>query len=159
MSDKPANNEDKHAWYAYGEQLEREFLASTWDTGISVYRNPDKHTNVWAHDMYAVFPADLKSIRTPFRTAQKYNFDPKYAITLNDKDIKNYSNKAPTIQIFFDIQYEDYQGLHVAPLGYVLSFIEGGHSKYHEYLNRKTDTSGNAKGSWLFDCRWFPKLK
>ncbi len=156
--EKPADLQDKAAWCQFGDEQELSFLAGTWASNISVFRNPAKLTDPYAHDMYAVFPADLKSIRTPFNTADRYGIDPRFAITLNDKDVQRYSKKVPSMMVLLDVRFPWHQAIHVAQIGHLHAATRNGRAKLHRYQQRVDDTQGNAKASWVYDCRWFPTL-
>jgi hypothetical protein len=108
--------------------------------------------------MFAVFPADLKSIHTPFNTAGRYGIDPRYAFTINDKDLRRYSDSQPNMMVLLDVRFPWHQAVHVAQIGHLVSATKNGRSKLHHYQQRQDDSQGNAKASWVFDCRWFPKL-
>jgi hypothetical protein len=159
MMEAPTNNEDKLAWCKHGDDLEKQFLTRMFDSGLSIFRNPAKASDPYTHDVYAVLQADIKSIGTPFRTADRYGFSPDYAITINEKDIKRYSEKYPNILIFLDINYPNYQGVRMVSLGTLKKFIKLDMAKKHEYINRRDDTQGNAKASYVFDLRWFDKVR
>jgi hypothetical protein len=151
-------NEDKGAWVKLGENAETFFVQRMFSQSLSVMKNPAKVENPYTHDLFITLPADLKTIRTPFRTASRYGFDPDYAVTINDKDVKRYLSKYPHIVLILDIQYPNYQGIHLAPIDKIRVAIEKDKAKLHEYIHRVDDTAGNAKLSWVFDCRWFQKL-
>jgi hypothetical protein len=158
MIQQPSDNQDKIAWCAYGEALEKEFLTLSWSAGIGVFRNPAKERDKYAHDMFGVFPVDLKTITKPFETVGTYGFNPDYAVTINNKDLDRYEKTAPTLIVFFDIRFPKYQAIHMAQLGRLLKLKEAGKARQHFYQDRVEDTSGNAKSSWIYDCRWFPIL-
>lgn len=154
----PENNEDKESWCAYGEELELEFLINSFNSGLAVYRNPEKSCNKYANDVFLVVPSDLKSVRTPFRTADRYGIDPRYAITINEKDLNRYSEKHPMMLIVININHELYRGTHIAQLGHLIKASQTGKAARHEYQARVNDTHGNAKCSFVYDCRWFPSI-
>lgn len=155
----PINNEDKLAWCKHGDALEKEFVMQAFDSGVSVIRNPAKAHDPYTHDLLAVFQSDLKSIGTPFRTADRYGFDPAYAITINEKDIDRYAERYPNIVLFLNIDYPSYKGVRMATLYRLQKFIEHGRAKKHEYIHRTGDTQGNAKASYIFDLRWLDEVK
>jgi hypothetical protein len=154
----PVNNEDKESWCIHGEELEREFLVKSFNSGLAVYRNPQKVENKYANDLYVVMPSDLKSIRTPFRTANRYGIDPRFAITINEKDLLRYKDKHPMMLVVLDIKHDLYTGLHIAQLGHLITASENGRAKRHEYMARINDVIGNARASFVYDCRWFPSI-
>jgi hypothetical protein len=53
--------------------------------------------------------ADLKTIRTRFKTADRYGLDSKTALTIYKKDVDRYSEKYPNIIGILDIDYGDLQ--------------------------------------------------
>jgi len=158
MENVDPHPEDKSAWVKLGGNAETFFVQRMFSEGLSVMKNPAKIENPYTHDLLITLPADLKTIRTPFRTASRYGFDPDYAITINDKDVKRYLDKYPHIVLVLDIQYPNYQGIHIAPIERIRIAIKTERAKLHEYINRVGDSMGNAKSSWVFDCRWFQKL-
>jgi hypothetical protein len=155
----PLNNEDKKAWCQHGSELEEKFVESQNFAGVKLSMNPQKQTDVYVHDILATFQADLKTIRTPFKTANRYGIPSEFAITLNEKDIQRYRKIYPNIILFFDIDYPNYKGVRIAPISRILRLLDLNKAKRHEYLNRVNDTSGNAKVSYVFDFRWFDEIK
>ena len=83
---------------------------------------------------------------------------PKYAISLNRKDVERYNKLYPNIVIVFDIEMSGYSGVHWADLHRINTLIRKGMAKEHSYKDRVDDNKGNAKSSYVFDCRWFPVL-
>jgi hypothetical protein len=156
--DAPTNNEDKQAWCSYGAELEKQFASKMFTSSVGIVKNPAKTTDPYTHDLFALFPSDLKSIRTPFRTAHRYGFDPEYAITINEKDVRRYTNKYPNIVLLLDIDYPSYKGVRIATIYRLNKFINSGKAKRHEYMFRVDDSSGNAKVSYIFDLRWFDEI-
>jgi hypothetical protein len=156
--DAPKNNEDKQAWCTYGAELEKQFTSRMFDSSVGILKNPAKTADPYTHDLLAMFPSDLKSIRTVFRTANRYGFDPDYAITINEKDIRRYTDKYPNIVLMLDIEYPTYKGVRIATIYRLNKFIASGKAKRHEYMYRVDDSSGNAKASYIFDLRWFDEI-
>lgn len=156
--DRPTDLQDKAAWCQFGDAQELAFLAETWASNIAVFRNPAKLDDPFAHDLFAVFPADLKSIRTPFATADRYGLDPRFAVTINAKDVQRYSQKQPAMMVLLDVRFPWHQAIHVAQIGHLQAATVNGRAKLHHYLQRVDDKQGNAKSSWVYDCRWFPVL-
>lgn len=153
---QPTDLQDKEAWCEFGESLEREFLEGCWISGASVARNLEKKWNKYTFDCTLTVPADVKHVGTEFRTAYRYGVDPKWAVTLNNKDVKRYAEKYPGIVIIFNVQHKLYQGVHFAPLSQIKKIIESGAVKTHFYLQRQGDLK-NASHSWVLDIRWFPR--
>jgi hypothetical protein len=157
QTNPPDNLQDKLAWCEYGEIKENEFVSSISIDGVDVIKNPDKSRNKLSHDLLAQFPSDLKTVRTIFRTADRYGLDPDYTIGLNRKDVEHYSRKYPNIIILFDIEFDKFKGIKMASLDRILRLIHFG-APEHFYLGRKDDSDGNAKSSFLFDLRLFDTL-
>ena len=152
------SNQDKHAYCKLGERMERQFLTKSFDCGLSFVMNPSKHENKYTHDFFAMFPCDLKTQSTKFRTANRYNINSDYAITINKKDIDRYNKLYPHIILIIDVQFPEYKSTHYAPLFMLNRLIKKGSAKLHVYQERVNDTQGNAKESYVFDSRWFPAI-
>jgi hypothetical protein len=151
--------EDKLKWCRAGEQAEQSFL-DRGDHGLSVRLNPEKETSPFPHDFLLELPCDLKTITTPFRMAQEFfGIDPKYAVSINEKDLRRYSAKCPLMMLILDISHELYRGIHLAMLDDLVYFANEGIAKRHEYWKRIHDTQGNAKASYIYDCQWFPEAR
>jgi len=150
------DTEDKVAWCQYGDQKEMDFLVDMFQTDLSVMRNPAKAKDKYAHDIFLTLPSDIKTIRTEFRTADRYGFDPSYAFTINQKDVERYQKYhyfVVVLDIFFP--WMESRQIRIAPLDRILHAISTGKAKLHAYQNRVEDSSGNAKESWVMDSRWF----
>ena len=152
------SNEDKQTWCNRGVEAEERFAGPAFSSGCAVFQNPAKLENKYSHDMFFVSPSDLKTIRTRFLTAGRYGFDPKTAITLNQKDVVRYSEKYPHIIIVFDIDYGDFKSTRYAQLSDIKRAIKTGFAKLHTYQHRVGDTHGNAKDSYVLDALWFREL-
>ena len=155
---RPESNEDKAAWCEYGDKTEVEFVSKMLASKCSVFMNPAKEENKFTHDFFIVMPSDLKTIRTRFRTADRYGIPSHSAITLNKKDVDRYSDKYPHIIIIFDVKYEDFSRVCYAPIRDIKKAIRRGVAKLHTYTNRVNDTQGNAKESWVLDSMWFKEI-
>lgn len=151
-------NEDKEAWCRLGEKAEDRFLGPVFRGGVSLFKNPAKDENPYLNDAFVVLPADLKTIRTRFETADRYGIPAKTAITINKKDIDRYLTKWPLMTLILDIDYGDYRSLRVASVREINRAIKSGAAKLHTYRNRVDDTDGNAKESWVLNSTWFPEL-
>lgn len=173
---RPLDNQDKQGWAKYAaellepkaiERLIREY-------GIPAILNPEKHTNPYAPDL--LFGSerklgDLKIQNTPFFMAQKlYQVDPQYCATFNDKDGMRYRERYPNILIIFVVDwqttsYTSQRGItyEVEPMRRVyigtLDEVRKAARARHLYTDRKHDTKGNAKESWLIDLRMLTELK
>jgi hypothetical protein len=152
------DNQDKQAWCAVGELAEVKFAGPLLPNGGALMLNPAKKLDKYTHDLFITLPSDLKTIRTRFNTAHRYEIDPKSAITLNVKDILRYKNHYPTIIIVFDVDFGDYKRLCYSNLREIRRAIKCGKAKLHTYKDRVDDTNGNAKESYIFDAEWFQQL-
>tara|TARA_R110000803_G_scaffold139118_1_gene205797 strand:- start:44 stop:520 length:477 start_codon:yes stop_codon:yes gene_type:complete len=155
---KPSNNQDKSAWCEYGDKTEVEFVSKMLSSSCSVFMNPAKAENKYTHDFFIVMPSDLKTIRTRFRTSDRYGIKSHSAITLNKKDVDRYVDKYPHIIIIFDVKYDDFSRLCYAPIRDIQKAIARGVAKLHTYNERVNDNSGNAKESYVLDSMWFKEL-
>jgi hypothetical protein len=152
------STENKAAYCELGEKTERQFLVNSLSEGIGFTNNPSKAENKYTHDLFALLPCDLKTQFTPFRTADRYGIDSDYAVTINEKDLIRYGKLYPHIVIVLDIQFPHYRATHYAPLFVLRQIVKNGKAKRHEYEKRVNDTQGNAKASYVFDLRWFPRI-
>lgn len=153
--ERPTNNEAKRDWCEYGEHKEGEFYNSVFN-GVSTKFNPQKRIDKYVHDSLTTFQSDIKSVRTPFYTASRYGVPAEFAVTLNLKDVERYKQKYPNIIIIFDINHNLYVGTHAVMLQSLLLRLDK--VPVHQYQHRVDDTSGNAKASYILDCRKLPKL-
>ena len=163
----PANNQDKQAWCdAFGAPTERKFVRWAVDTlGLKLRMNDAKADDPYTFDMYlGSWPADLKSVRTPFYMASAlFGLDPQYTVTFNHKDGLRYREKYPTIRVIFDVMFDGKRHrmgvvqpmrlVAVGTLDGVATAIRDSGLHKHPYRERVNDTSGNAKESWLLDVR------
>ncbi len=126
---------------------------------VVVLPNVEKARDKYTHDMRISFPSDLKTVRSSWIHSQRmFGLDPKYAISLNRKDVVRYNDLYPNIIIVFDIEMTEYKNIHWADLNRINTLIRKGMAKEHSYKDRVDDNKGNAKSSYVFDCRWFPVL-
>lgn len=153
------NNEDKLVWCGLGEEAEKNFAGSPFFDGVAVFANPGKMKDRYTHDLFIMQPADLKTIRTQFLTADRYGIPTRTAITLNVKDVERYSDLYPRITIIFDIQFDDFKSIRYAGLHQIKRAIKGGFAKVHTYQNRVNDIQGNAKESYVLNALWFDELR
>lgn len=162
------NTENKLEWCKRAEQNEREFAVACYHRGIGVTRNVTKVTDVYAADLLATLPSDLKTVRTPFFTSSALGVPASYAITLNVKDVQHYQQRHPIMLIFFDIQWDSQENygtvvdaantLRVAFLPTVVRWIKANNVRRHTYARRVDDTQGNAKDSYVLDYRWLEEI-
>jgi hypothetical protein len=166
---RPASNEDKAAWIAYGQIAEREFCTWAATIGLDARLNPAKQADPYAFDLLLDGqPADLKTVRTPFYSSQVlYGISPQYAVTFNLKDAERYRAIYPDIRVVFDVRFtrwhiqsplavEPMRLVAVGTLDEIAAAVKARGSQKHEYAARTDDRNGNAKASWLFDVRDIP---
>jgi len=102
-------------------------------------------------------PMDLKSIREPWRKSQQlFGIPSDYAISINLKDLRRYAELYPNIIIILDVEWS---GIYMMTVARAKTLITNGKAVKHEYKNRKDDTKGNAKVSYVFDLRDLDKLR
>lgn len=154
--------EDKLAWCKFGEEQEKDFLENVVKNyKLTIAKNKKKETDPYTHDIWTIFPSDLKTIRTPFYKAKElYNIESRYAITMNDKDVVRYK-KYPFFILVFDILYSEWmkeREIRITSIHHISNLIESNKAKKHALKNRINDKKGNGKENWLFDYRWFPLI-
>ena len=153
-------NDDKQKWCEHGRELEDEFVLRQRFVDVLIGINPDKNSNPFTYDMRIDLPCDLKSTKTPWRKAQEmFGIDPRYAVSINQKDLRRYARLYPNIVIVFDVDYPDYKATHWATLDMFRIMLEGGDMALHQYGARVDDTQGNAKASYVFDVSKLPRLR
>jgi len=151
------DTEDKKSWCEAGSLAEKDFVATNKLAGWGISINPSKHEDVYTHDLIGMIPIDLKSIREPWRRSQElFGIPSKYAISVNKKDIIRYVNMYPNIIILLDVEWD---GVYMLTMSRAKALITSGKAMRHDYKNRKYDTKGNAKTSYIFDLRDLDKLK
>ena len=153
-------NDDKQKWCEHGRELEDEFVLRQRFVDVLIGINPDKDSNPFTYDMRIDLPCDLKSTKTPWRKAQEmFGIDPRYAVSINQKDLRRYARLYLNIVIVFDVDYPDYRATHWATLDMFRIMLEGGDMALHQYGARIDDTQGNAKASYVFDVSKLPRLR
>ena len=153
-------NDDKQKWCEHGKELEDEFVLRQRFVDVLIGINPDKDSNPFTYDMRIDLPCDLKSTKTPWRKAQEmFGIDPRYAVSINQKDLRRYARLYPNIVIVFDVDYPNYRATHWATLDMFKIMLEGGDMALHQYGARIDDTQGNAKASYVFDVSKLPRLR
>lgn len=182
------NTEDKDKWTEIGYKLEVDFVKNIAPKfgNNNLIEHPKKKEFDWYIDLYdknTESIADLKCQRTPFFTANKYNFNPQYTVTFNKNDYEkyrhsykkftedkkfsiywwvswttlNYSQKDKDGQIYKVIEVLPLNGVWEVQFCEIASKIENAKVPLHSYESRKEDKI-NAKDSYLFDLRWFNQL-
>ena len=160
------DNQDKLAWCKYGEKRENEFV-ERFGSILHLCLNPakqlDETEGKYAPDLFNYReqrPADLKTITTPFYTANNYGMNPQTTITLNRKDVARYERLYSRILIYFWVNYErseqfgqvvdELHGIWIASFEKVMRLILV--APIHRY-HQRTGLDGNAKDSYLLDLR------
>jgi len=143
------DNEDKQAWCSYGEKQEIKFIEGRQVSGWNLRLNPEKKSNKYVHDLTAICPVDLKTMKTPFRTSWKYGIPPSRAVTINKKDFVRYAKLYPNIIILCDVQYMN--RMFIVTVDRARKLIKAEKARLHTYKNRKFDDKGNALDSYVFD--------
>jgi len=152
--------QDKEFWCETGEFDEDNFLERNDFHLVNILPNEAKSNDKFTYDMRISFPSDLKTVRTAWRFSQEmFGINPKYAVSLNRKDVERYNELYPNIIIVMDIKLPDYERVHWTDLTRVNRLIKHELAKEHIYKERIDDTQGNAKSSYVFDCRWLPILR
>jgi len=146
------DNQDKQAWCRKGESLERAFAARAPIQGWGIAMNPAKHTDPYSHDHIATVPMDLKTMDTQWRKSEElFGIPPEFAVSINQKDFVRYKKLYPNILIVLDVKWLD--RCFILTLTRARKLIREQRAKTHEYKDRKDDTRGNAKVSYVFDIR------
>jgi hypothetical protein len=97
-----------------------------------------------------MIPVDLKTMRTPWRKSQDlFDIPTEKAVSINQKDLRRYAELYPNIIIYLDVEYSG--KLFSLTLDRAKKLIKAGKAHRHEYLERKDDTEGNAKVSYIFN--------
>ena len=149
--------EDKKSWCEAGELAEKDFVATNKLMGWAVAMNANKHQDPYTHDLVGVVPIDLKSTREPWRKSQElFGIPPEYAISINQKDIVRYVKLYPNIIVLLDVAWA---GVYMITMSRAKTLITTGKAVKHQYKNRKDDTKGNAKVSYIFDLRDLDEMR
>lgn len=171
------DTEDKLAWCEkFGGETEFVFASKRMhEIGLPTFVNPAKNQDKYTHDLYTIFPADLKTVRTPlFKSLELFGIDSQYAVTFNVKDGTRYAKLYPNIVVIFDVEWKtqcsmiigsknyQVQPMHQTHAGFLQdirnAIIKSGNKKI-KYSRRVDDESGNAKESFVFDVRNLQRLK
>lgn len=164
--------QDKSMWCLAGERQEQAFVRR-YGAKLGLVMNPEKASNKYAPDLLHRCGrlADLKTRNTPFFLAQHmYKHDPQHAITINCKDINHYAEKYPDILIYFGVEWlvtradlgsgsisvEPMLGVWGVRFTSLFDMCEL--SPIHTYGQRKNDTAGNGKDSYVISLNSFKRL-
>lgn len=151
------NPQEKQAWCEIGAKAEARLVSPVRD-GCVLLPNPAKAHDKYAHDLLMLLPADLKTVRTRFNTAERYGIPARSAITLNRKDVERYASMYPNLVVVFDVDFGDYKRIGFASIRAIQTWIKCGKAPEHAYLHRVDDTQGNAKSSYILDAEWLVEL-
>jgi hypothetical protein len=175
------NTEDKTWWLKEGEAREQEFLQLCAEKGIlgGMIPNPERvgeRNKILPEFFYREALLDLKDHRIPFFESERTRgIPPRYALTLDEQDVKDIETKYPSCRLVFYVNWmavkyqkiaraEDgretvLKEIVIQPLHGIWGMTPGrmrelvADKTTHEYLRRKDDTRGNAKTSFGVDLR------
>lgn len=162
------NLQDKDVWCAFGESKEAAFV-NKYGKALDVIINPAKKFNKYSPDLLRLKdnrPGDVKLQSTPFfKALSLYNLDPQYAVVFNQKDMLRYCQLYPEIEIYFWVDWQAVRfeqgnfkvsvnhmtGIWQIHFQDLLKVLEK--SPLHSYMQRKFDTQGNAKSSYVISLQ------
>ena len=144
-----SDNQAKDEWCRHGEVLENEFIARYGEL-LQLQINPEKATNKYAPDLtHPCGIADLKTQATPFRTAGRYGIPTERAVTFNRKDAVRYYQNYPEIHLYFWVRFLNPSVIYTIGFDELVPILKD--APTHTYQQRKGDTSGNARESFVLD--------
>lgn len=162
------NLQDKTTWCKEGFKTEEVFI-EIYGKKLQLQINPEKDHNPYAPDLAEIVTrklADLKVQNTPFFKAQNlYNIPPTFAVVFNLKDKLRYEKYYPQIDIYFwidwvavtfemgsfKIRVNPLYGVFKISFQLLLKILKN--APLHSYAQRRNDTKGNAKQSYVLDIR------
>jgi hypothetical protein len=162
------NLQDKTKWCKDGERVEQSFVRIHGEQ-LNIIINPEKTTNKYAPDLLnskSGCLGDLKTQNTPFfRASSLFGIDPTYAVVFNLKDRNRYRELYPSIDIYYWIDWiavkfqignkvtavEPLYGVWRVNFKEFDKYLDG--APLHDYMQRRNDTQGNAKSSYVIDIR------
>lgn len=166
------NLQDKQLWCSHGESKEQSFV-NLYGNQLGLDINPKKSSDPYAIDLVDNTGklADLKTQNTPFFFSDiLYNKNPQYSVTFNKNDAERYASNYTNIDIYFWVNWEAVRyfnksnnprfhdtDIMVAPMHGVwqiafedlLTLLDA--SNLHEYKERRNDTLGNSKDSFVVE--------
>lgn len=164
--------QDKSAWCKTGESIEESFVRGFGDK-LKVSINPEKTANKYAPDLIIKnkYIADLKTQNTPFFMAkEKFNLDPAYTVVFNQKDRERYAEMYPEIYILFWVDWKAVKMVK-GNSQYTCNPLKGvwattfqrldkicKASSLHQYTQRRNDTIGNARSSYVIDLNLLKRI-
>ena len=153
------NTEDKAYWVQRGRDLEDLFHETVHIEGCGVSYPTAKIDDPYGHDFLLTRPMDLKVQAEPFRKAEElFNIPPRYAISINLKDLQRYTKMYPNIVFVVVVLFEGEMEIRQMTLQRARELVANDSAKRHEYRYRKGDQSGNAKVSYIFDLRHLDEI-
>lgn len=174
MTNFIASPEDKPFWCTQGERHERAFVRFVAPAhGLTAAINPLKQFDPHVPDLLVNGQlADLKTQRTPFFTAGRYDLDPQFAVTLNVIDLERYRALGEDFPLYFWVRWDTLQrrfsgrtytvrpleGVWRTTVADLHALVDAGGVRRHPYRNRIDDSSGNAKESYVLDLGWMTHL-
>jgi len=148
------NPQDKDYWVKKGRDMETLFHRTVHLEGCGVSFPTAKIDDPYGHDFLLTRPMDLKVQAKPFRTAmERFGIPPRYAISINLKDLQRYAEMYPNIVFVVVVFFEGEVEVRQMTIQRARRLVGNGQAKRHKYINRKNDTSGNGKESFIFDLR------
>lgn len=160
--------QDKTKWCKDGEKVEQSFVRIHGEV-LNISINPEKETNPYSPDLLNLttgIRGDLKTQNTPFFKSQYlYGIDPTFAVVFNLKDRERYIKLYPDIDIYYWVDWiavkfsmgsnttmaQPLYGVWKTSFAELNKYLDK--SELHEYQQRKYDTKGNAKSSYVLDIR------
>ena len=160
--------QDKNVWCSFGESKESAFVKKYGDS-LGVIINPIKKIDKYAPDLLRLQDSrvgDVKLQGTPFFKAQSlYRLDPQYTVVFNYKDMMRYQQLYPEIEIYFWVDWQAVRfeqgsfkvvinpmsGVWQISFSELLKVLEK--APLHSYMQRKFDTQGNAKSSYVINLQ------
>jgi hypothetical protein len=162
------NLQDKSHWCTDGESMEQSFVRRIgFSLGLEI--NPVKIYDPYVPDLVYSGSnklADLKSQHSPFfKAGDFFNIDPTFAVVFNLKDKSRYEQHYPDIDIIYYIDWvavsadingkiykvQPLHGVYRISFGSLVNLLR--FAPVHSYGQRRFDTKGNAKESYVLDIR------
>ena len=161
----PQELQKKGEWCIAGANKEDVFI-DLYGNKLGLIINPEKEYNKYAADLYYRENgklADLKTQNTPFFNSKRYGLPPQTSVTFNLKDQLRYNERYPDIDIIFWVDWQSvrfenkFSQINVEPMKGVWKINMKKFNEIlakaplHSYVQRRNDTKGNAKSSYVVD--------
>ena len=138
-----------------GEAAERLLCGAPLAHGCGLMANPAKFENPTAVDACLMIPADVKTVTTPFRTADpRHRTRPRH--NTKRKKVNKYQASTPVMAIVFNVLIPGREARRVAFLSEIERAIRSGKAQIHNYKTRNDPR--HATASYVLDERWFRKF-